>query len=154
MNDPNLNQILKWSVENSSASQTAEDAPKTQLDPQAVAILLGLSGNNKSDGDRMKEAIAVAKNKEATLENRLIAFDNFEQLIEHLDNANYMEGAELWMPLAKLLEDEHAEIRRYAAWCCGTAVQNNVRTQERVSSYLIADGYEASLTLYSFSLWA
>jgi hsp70-interacting protein len=154
MNDPNLNKILKWSVENSSASQTAEDAPKTELDPQAVAFLLGLSGNNKSDGDRMKEAIAVAKNKEATLENRLIAFDNFEQLIEHLDNANYMEGAELWMPLAALLEDEHVGIREYAAWCCGTAVQNNVRTQERVSSYFLANEYEASLTLYSFSLWA
>jgi hsp70-interacting protein len=150
MNDPNLNAVLKWSVENSSASQTAEDAPKTQLDPEAVAFLLGLSGPKKSDGKRMEEAIEVAKNKQETLQNRLIALDNFEQLVEQLDNANYMEKAGFWMPLAELMEDEHAGIREYAAWCCGTAVQNNVRTQERVSSYFIANAYEASLTLYSF----
>ena len=31
----------------------------------------------------------------------------------------------------KLLADEEAELRRMAAWCVGTAVQNNPRSQER-----------------------
>ena len=57
--------------------------------------------------------------------------DNFEQLIENLDNANNMDVLGLWAPLVQLLKSEEAELRRYAAWCVGTAVQNNVKAQER-----------------------
>jgi hypothetical protein len=66
------------------------------------------------------------------LENKLIAFDNFEQLIESLDNANNLEPLSLWTPLLSLLSHEEQELRRMAAWCVGTAVQNNARTQERL----------------------
>ena len=76
----------------------------------------------------------VIQNEEAELEHRGTAFDNFEQLIENLDNANNIESLGLWTPLVEQLENKDAELRRYAAWCCGTAVQNNIRTQERVSS--------------------
>ena len=37
----------------------------------------------------------------------------------------------LWTPLLGLLENKEAEIRKMAAWCVGTAVQNNVQAQER-----------------------
>ena len=66
------------------------------------------------------------------LDNKLVAFDNFEQLIENLDNANNMEVLGLWAPLVQLLKSDAAELRRYAAWCVGTAVQNNVKAQERL----------------------
>lgn len=63
---------------------------------------------------------------------RLVAFDNFEQLIENLDNANNLGPLALWTPLLSCLGNEEKEIRRMAAWCVGTAVQNNEKSQERL----------------------
>jgi hypothetical protein len=34
--------------------------------------------------------------------------------------------------LVKLLQHEDAEMRRHAAWCIGTAVQNNEKAQDKV----------------------
>ncbi|KAJ4350976.1 hsp70 nucleotide exchange factor fes1 [Ascochyta clinopodiicola] len=128
MNDPNLNTLLKWGVENSNVS--GADAPKkTTLSPEALAVLFG--GNQKSDAQMMKDNMEVIKREECDMEDRLIAFDNFEQLIENLDNANNLESLGLWIPLIEQLESKHAELRRFAAWCIGTAVQNNIKTQEK-----------------------
>ncbi|KAJ8113653.1 hypothetical protein OPT61_g4260 [Boeremia exigua] len=129
MNDPNLNTLLKWGVENSSVSEGAEP-PKTQLSPEALAALFG--GNQKSDAQMMKDNMEVIKRDECDLEDRITAFDNFEQLIENLDNANNLESLNLWIPLIEQLENKEAELRRFAAWCIGTAVQNNIKTQEKL----------------------
>ena len=37
----------------------------------------------------------------------------------------------MWTPLIELLAAEETEIRKMAAWCVGTAVQNNQTAQER-----------------------
>lgn len=126
-----LNTLLKWSIENSdvSADVPAEQKPRTQLDPALLAQLMG----GPSDADRMKDAMAAVYAEQVDLENRLIAWDNFEQLVENLDNANNMENLGLWMPLVGKLEDEEKEERVMALWCLGTAVQNNIKCQERVS---------------------
>lgn len=128
MNDPNLNTLLKWGVENSKAAEGTE--PKTQLNAEALAALFG-GGNMKSDAQMMKDNMEVIKREECDLEDRITAFDNFEQLIENLDNANNLESLNLWIPLIAQLESKEAELRRYAAWCIGTAVQNNIKTQEK-----------------------
>lgn len=130
MNDPNLNTLLKWGVENSNVSEGAEQA-KTQLTPEALSALFG--GNQKSDAQMMKDNMEVIKREDCDLEDRITAFDNFEQLIENLDNANNLEALNLWIPLIEQLENKEAELRRFAAWCIGTAVQNNIKTQEKVS---------------------
>lgn len=132
MNNPNLNTLLKWGVEHSNTAGGAEP-PKTQLTPEALAALFG---NQKSDAQMMKDNMEVIKRDECDLEDRLIAFDNFEQLIENLDNANNLESLNLWIPLIEQLENKEAELRRYAAWCIGTAVQNNIKTQEKVRNRL------------------
>ncbi|KAF3003072.1 hsp70 nucleotide exchange factor fes1 [Curvularia kusanoi] len=129
MNDPNLNTLLKWGVENSNVSEGAEP-PKTTLTPEALAALFG--GNQKSDAQMMKDNMEVIKREECDLEDRITAFDNFEQLIENLDNANNLEALNLWIPLIEQLENKEAELRRFAAWCIGTAVQNNIKTQEKL----------------------
>lgn len=136
MNDPGLNNLLKWGIQNSEASRTdaaAADQPPPQIDVEALQRLMtGASG--PSDAQLMQESMQVVRNEEAELEHRTTAFDNFEQLIENLDNANNIESLGLWVPLVEQLENKESELRFYAAWCCGTAVQNNIRTQERVSS--------------------
>jgi len=137
MNDPSLNTALKWGVENSSTSATTTDGPRTELSADAVAALFGF-GNKKSDGQHMADQMLVAINKDVTSENRVIALENFEMIIEKLDNANYMENGALWTPLIELLEDEDADVRSMAAKCCSVAVQNNLRTQERVSAHFQA----------------
>jgi hsp70-interacting protein len=139
MNDPNLQKALKWGIENSTASTTA-DSPRTGLDQEALMALFG--GKQKSDGDYMIENMHVILNKEHKIEDRLQAFDNFEQLVENLDNANNLQSLGLWTPLVETLEDEDSRIRVFAAWCCGTAVQNNIRTQERVSDWTCCNAHE------------
>jgi hypothetical protein len=166
--DRNLNNLLKWSIENSvpasapaaatngtTASTTtavtthpsdnndstpsSTDTPQTNgttspavagstLNPEVLSALFG----GPSEADLMRAAMEVLTDPTTTLDNKLIAFDNFEQLIESLDNANNLENLSLWTPLLSLLAHGEGEIRRMAAWCVGTAVQNNARTQERL----------------------
>ena len=132
-----MNQLLKWSIENSetpSADPTSTTDPKAErpsgrpLNPEALNSLLG----GPSDADLMKASMAAILSPQIALETKLVAFENFEQLIENLDNANNMEVLGLWAPLVQLLKSDEAELRRYAAWCVGTAVQNNVKAQERL----------------------
>lgn len=67
-----------------------------------------------------------------TLDNKEQAFDNLEQLIENLDNANNLENLKLWNPLIGQLSSPESSLRYMAAWVCGTAVQNNLKSQESV----------------------
>jgi len=133
--DPGLNQLLKWGVENSEAGRQP-DGSTTQPRGMSEDALRALMGG-PSDADLMRESMSVIVNSEATMENKMIAFDNFEQLIENLDNANNMEPMGLWSPLIAQLESAEADLRRMAAWCIGTAVQNNEKSQER---FLALDG--------------
>lgn len=131
--DPGLNSLLKWGIKNSDASRqvngTADPTSPTRgLDAEALKTLLG----GPSDADLMREAMAVIQNDEATHDAKVTAFDNFEQLVENIDNANNMEILGLWTPLIEQLKSEDADLRRMAAWCIGTAVQNNERGQERL----------------------
>jgi hypothetical protein len=139
--DKNLNNLLKWSIENSvpstgdnsnpppQSNEGAEAGARTStLDRDVLAALLG----GPSDAELMKAAMEVITDPSVELDQKLIAFDNFEQLIESLDNANNLENLSLWTPLLSLLAHEERELRLMAAWCVGTAVQNNVRSQERL----------------------
>ena len=135
--DPGLNQLLKWGIENSetpSTDLTSTTDPKAErpsgrpINAEALNSLFG----GPTDADLMKESMATVLSPQTTLSNKLVAMDNFEQLIENLDNANNMDTLGLWAPLVQLLKSDEAELRRYAAWCVGTAVQNNVKAQERL----------------------
>ncbi|CAF9915593.1 MAG: hsp70 nucleotide exchange factor fes1 [Alectoria fallacina] len=135
--DPGMNQLLKWSIENSqnpSADPTSTTDPKVErpsgrpINAEALNSLFG----GPSDADLMKDSMAAILSPQIALGNKLVAFDNFEQLIENLDNANNMEVLGLWSPLVQLLKSDEAELRKYAAWCVGTAVQNNAKAQERL----------------------
>jgi len=133
MGDKRLNDLLKWGIENSDASRNDPDAkpPTSDLTPELMASLMG----GPSDADLMKASMEIITSDDAdqvTLDDKLIAFDNFEQLIEGLDNANNMANLQLWAPLLDQLRHDEREIRKMAAWCIGTAVQNNVKTQERL----------------------
>lgn len=48
------------------------------------------------------------------------------------DNANNLENLKLWTPLIGQLAAPEPAMRYMAAWVCGTAVQNNLKSQENV----------------------
>lgn len=152
MSKKQLDNLLRWSIENSvppsgptavtnpasdNNSNNATSSPNQQsgsgtgrsnIDPSVLEALFG----GPSDAELMRAMMEIINDPAQTLDNRLIAFDNFEQLIESLDNANNLESLSLWTPLLALLGHEERELRRMAAWCVGTAVQNNARSQERL----------------------
>jgi len=139
--DPNLNHLLKWSIENSEASRIdpssnsnaeakRDDSPAGRsLNAEALKALMG----GPSDAQLMQESMKAIQSPDISLDNKLVAFDNLEQLIESIDNANNMESLGLWTPLMDQLDSEEAVMRKMAAWCLGTAVQNNGKAQDRVS---------------------
>ncbi|KAH7089609.1 Hsp70 nucleotide exchange factor FES1 [Paraphoma chrysanthemicola] len=133
MNDPSLNNLLKWGIQNSEASRNdAATAPQPMSDIDKAALMQLISGMQpKSDADSMRDNMNVVKDTEQSIENREQAFENFQMMVENLDNANNIESLGLWTDLVKQLESEHAILRQWAAHSCGTAVQNNIRTQER-----------------------
>ncbi|KAF7587396.1 hsp70 nucleotide exchange factor fes1 [Aspergillus hancockii] len=134
--DGNMNSLLKWSIKNSTnqqsddpnASNNTPDAATRGLTPEMLSSLFG----GPSDADLMKGSMEALLSDEVDLENKLIAFDNFEQLIESIDNANNLEPLGLWTPLVELLQHGEADMRRMAAWCIGTAVQNNEKAQDKL----------------------
>ena len=137
-NNAELNSLLKWSVENSDVSRgtNPENPHSTRgLNAETLNALLG----GPSDADLMKEAMQVIHSPDVSLANKVTAFDNLEQLIENLDNANNMEPLGLWTPLLNQLDNPEPDMRRMAAWCVGTAVQNNAKSQERL---LAMDGVQ------------
>jgi hsp70-interacting protein len=58
-----------------------------------------------------------------------------ELLVEQIDNATNLEVLKLWPPLLSLLSSPDSELRRYAAWVTGTAVQNNPKAQGHLLQY-------------------
>ena len=133
--DKQLNDLLKWSIENSDATRNdpnAQVAPGggTQLSPDVLNAIMG--GPSEADLMKANMEIIVTNDDSVSLEDKLVAFDNFEQLIESLDNANNIANLSLWTPLLEQLGSEESSLRKMAAWCIGTAVQNNDRTQEKL----------------------
>ncbi|KAF3935592.1 hypothetical protein ABW19_dt0203842 [Dactylella cylindrospora] len=121
-----MEKVLAWSVAASAPEVEGEERQLPRLDQEALAQLL-LGG--KDDATLMVEAMQCISDPSASLENREIAFDNLEQLVENLDNANNLENLNLWDPLVKQLDSADKEMRFMAAWCVGTAVQNNEKSQ-------------------------
>lgn len=154
--DQGLSNLLQWSIENSAngqanqptgvaLSQNGTDGAAAQpatgqqtnhasrgLNQDALRALMG----GPSDADLMKEAMTVIVHPDADHDAKVTAFDNLEQLIENLDNANNLAPLGLWPPLLEQLKSGNAELRKMAAWCVGTAVQNNPKCQQ----YLLEAG--------------
>ena len=138
-----MSNLLAWSIENSENAQrqTTNGAPEHPqpgmkgreprgLTEDAMRSLMG----GPSDAELMKEAMTVILHPEAELQAKVTAFDNFEQLIENLDNANNMDPLGLWAPLMSQLDSPEPAMRKMAAWCIGTAVQNNEKCQQKLLS--------------------
>lgn len=133
-----MDKLLNWSIAQQSGDKEAI-SKVGEPDPKMLQQLFG----GPDEPALMKEAIAVLENKDATEEDKEIAFENFEMLIENLDNANNIENLGLWPSIIRQLSlDVPSTLRIYAASSIGVAVQNNSSSQE---AFLRHDGGVKSL---------
>ncbi|KDN47754.1 Fes1-domain-containing protein [Tilletiaria anomala UBC 951] len=147
-------ELLKWGLRHSAGPSTdgsdgagasAEAAPSSIAaisadiaagkrpdlsDPNLYQAIMG-----KSEAQMMQEELAVALDEGRREEDRCTALDNFEMLIEQVDNANNIMNMKMWPPLLTLLESPLPSIQLAAAWIVGTAVQNNDKAQMAVLSF-------------------
>lgn len=128
-----MEKLLQWSIANANGDQ--ETARRVGApDPKALAELFGAAGPDEPT--LMIQAMQVINHPEATLESKEIAFDNFEMLVENLDNANNIENLKLWQPILEQLDADKDEVlQRYACSVIGTAVQNNEKSQKDLLKY-------------------
>ena len=84
-----MDELLRWSILNSTTENKGNADRKTQplaqnssLDPGIVDAILG-----KNDAVQMQENLAVILSQETSLEEKEVAFENFELLIGQIDNA-------------------------------------------------------------------
>ncbi|TXT15842.1 hypothetical protein VHUM_00345 [Vanrija humicola] len=109
------------------ATPAAGDAPLpsgNKISTEMLDLIMG-----KPDSLTMKEKMATASDTSLDVETRVEALDDFEMLVELIDNANNMAVLKLWEPLIALYSDKHPEVVRHALWITGTAVQNNLKAQ-------------------------
>ncbi|GJJ78063.1 hsp70-interacting protein [Entomortierella parvispora] len=125
-----LNELLKWSILNQATAgedasvKSADVKPMEKLDPGLIDAILG-----KSESQLMLEALTVIKSPQATVENKELAWEDFEMLIQQIDNACNIENMKMWPPILEELKNENPKFREQAAWVCGTATQNNPKAQ-------------------------
>lgn len=127
-----MEKLLHWSIANAQGDKEAMEKAGAP-DPKLLEQLFG--GGGPDDPTLMKEAIAVITNPEADLENKVIAYENFEMLIENIDNANNIENMKMWEPILSTLEYKEPELRATGLSVIGTAVQNNTDSQENFIKY-------------------
>ncbi|WFD30858.1 hsp70 nucleotide exchange factor fes1 [Malassezia sp. CBS 17886] len=129
-------ELLQWGLRNapqnpdgsSSLAQVSKDMADGKrpdlADPGLYDAIMG-----KSEAQLMQEELGVAVDTKRSEDDRCTALDNFEMLIEQVDNANNMEPLHMWKPVLALLQDASPRIQTAAAWIVGTAVQNNATAQ-------------------------
>ena len=79
-----MDSLLRWSIEHSAPRGTDAPPPtRKDLDPGIIDYLLG-----KPDAVLMKEALEIALDENRDEGARIQALDDFEMLVEHIDNAN------------------------------------------------------------------
>ncbi|KAF9646148.1 nucleotide exchange factors-like protein [Thelephora ganbajun] len=139
-----MDSLLRWSIEHSTPrSADAPPPTRTNLDPEIIDYILG-----KPDAVLMKDGLEVALDENRDEDARIQALDDFEMLVEQIDNANDLTKLKMWDPLQSLLTSQNSsdEIKLQTLWIIGTAVQNNPSAQ---NSYLDLDPVPVVLSFLS-----
>lgn len=119
-----MEKLLQWSIAQQSGDKDAIEKVG-QPAPEMLQQLFGAP----DEPALMKQAISVVENPEATDDDKLVALENFEMLIENLDNANNIENLKLWPAIVGQLLTSNVEFQLLAASIVGIATQNNPDSQ-------------------------
>lgn len=136
-----MDKLLNWATAQQSGDKdTIEKIGKP--DPKILNQLFG----GPDEPTLMQQGLTVIRNPESTLESKEIAFENFEMLIENLDNANNIGNMKMWPYVAEQLDASiPTSLRVYAASVIGIAVQNNPNSQQHFIDQ--CDGLQKLITI-------
>ncbi|EIW76574.1 Fes1-domain-containing protein [Coniophora puteana RWD-64-598 SS2] len=131
-----MDSLLRWGIQNSTQQPESEGAAPVQrrdLDPAIIDHILG-----KPDAQLMREALACAVDTSRDEDARLTALEDFQMLVENIDNANDLKKMNMWQPIQDLLlsPESSDDIKTNTLWIIGIAIQNNPSAQ---SAYLALD---------------
>ncbi|KAH3677014.1 hypothetical protein WICMUC_001920 [Wickerhamomyces mucosus] len=136
-----MDKLLNWSLaQNDPETAKKAGAPDSEL----LAKLFGKA----DDPTLMKQNMELINDTELDIENKIIAFENFEMLIENLDNANNIENLKLWESLINQLNSEELEFRNLTCSIIGTSVQNNEKAQLDFNKY--PQGFKSLIELSKY----
>lgn len=145
-----MEKLLQWSTaQESNDPEVRAKAPAP--DPKLLAQVLG-ANTGKDDTQLMKEDISVlvCNDPQITIDDKLTALEDFEILIQNLDNANNISPMGIWPEIAKLYTykgEEEDEFKSLAALITGTAVQNNTKCQNDFIKIVGQDGFNNLISL-------
>ncbi|GEQ72095.1 hypothetical protein JCM33374_g5781 [Metschnikowia sp. JCM 33374] len=120
-----MEKLLQWSIAQQTGDKDAQEKIG-QPDPKMLSQLFG----GPDEPTLMKQSMMVASNPEATDEDKEVALENFEMLIENLDNANNIENMKLWPSVIEQLHSENQTFQVLAASIIAIATQNNPSSQD------------------------
>ncbi|POY72629.1 hypothetical protein BMF94_4457 [Rhodotorula taiwanensis] len=137
--------LLRWGIENAapgSLAATAQQIKEGKRPDLNTDILKAMMG--QSDAEKMRECLMVISgqwidrdgngevknNADITTADKYRAWEDLEMLVEDLDNANDLANMDMWRPIVSFLTDADDEVVKHACWVCGTAVQNNPKSQQ------------------------
>lgn len=147
-----MEKLLQWATaQQSDDPEVRARAPAP--DPKVLAQVLG-ADTGKDEVTLMKEDISVVlcDDPRISIDDKLAALEDFELLIQNLDNANNISPMGIWPEINKLYNyqgEEQDEVRGMAALITGTAVQNNSKCQDDYLNIVGKDGMTSLLTLAS-----
>jgi hypothetical protein len=99
--------------------------------PTAAQLAQLFGGPGTDDPTLMKQSIQIIEDPTIEdLEVKLTALENYEMLIENLDNANNIGNMKQWESIIKQLDSEEEDFKNLAASIIGIAVQNNDVSQK------------------------
>ncbi|KAI5120248.1 hypothetical protein M0805_007552 [Coniferiporia weirii] len=128
-----MQSLLRWSIENSQVQDkpdgddvNQQPPEPRQFDPELINALIG-----RPESELMMDALTVATDVGKSEDARLGALDDFEMLVENIDNANNIENMGMWSALRDLLTSPESsdDVRAAVLWIVGTAAQNNPAAQ-------------------------
>lgn len=96
-----MEKLLHWTIAQQAGDKDALEKIG-EPDPKALNQLFG----GPDEATLMRESIKVVQTPDVSQEDKEIALENFEMLIENLDNANNIGNLKLWEPLNQILADK------------------------------------------------
>ncbi|EPY53572.1 hsp70-like protein [Schizosaccharomyces cryophilus OY26] len=123
-----MEKLLAFATElQAQGGGSANPPPPSNPQNLDTSVLDHIFGSNPAD--EMRHAMDGIEDESVPLDQKEIAFDNLEMLVEQIDNANNLKPLQMWPRLLKQLDSPEPSLRKLTAWVIATAVQNNPRSQ-------------------------
>jgi hsp70-interacting protein len=136
-----LDDMLRWAILHSdpeqlkamaSAQETDAGSDSVAVQQARVAELVQAMKQQPSEADLMREAVAILRDHNATVDELHRALQALQYLVEPIDNANNLGGMNGIDAVMGMLDRPDDKLQAAAAGVIGTASSNNVVFQQHL----------------------